>query len=66
MALLGPIGTASIVIKEEKLNKKLLTTVNDIHALLHKINTPLTSFEPSLSIENALAANKIILKAAFC
>lgn len=62
LALLGPIGTTSIVIKEEKLNKKLLTAVNDIHALLHKIGTSTSSFEPVLTIDNGLATNKKLLK----
>lgn len=62
LALLGPIGTASIVIKEEKLNKKLLTAVNDINGLLHKISTSTTSFEPALTIDNGLAINKKLLK----
>lgn len=62
LALLGPIGTASIVIKEEKLNKKLLTAVNDINALLHKINTATTPLEPALTIDNGLATNKTLLK----
>src|SRR5688572_15234382 len=35
--LLGPIGSASIVTKEEKLRKKLLEIVNDITKLLHKV-----------------------------
>lgn len=62
LALLGPIGTASIVIKEEKLNKKLLAAVNDIHGLLHKINTPTIPFEPAVTVDNGLATNKILLK----
>jgi hypothetical protein len=62
LAFLGPIGTASIVIKEEKLNKKLLTAVNDITALLHTASAPTTPFEPAQTINNGLAANKPLLK----
>ena len=36
--LLGPIGSAAIVTKEEKLKNKLLDVVNDINKLLHMIN----------------------------
>lgn len=66
LALLGPIGTASIIIKEEKLNKKLLTAVNDINALLHKVSTPTTAFEPVLTIDKGLAINKTLLKTIAC
>jgi len=37
MAFLGPIGTAAIVLKERKIEKKLLATVNTFGNLLHNL-----------------------------
>jgi len=62
LALLGPIGTASIVIKEEKLHKQLLALINELSALLVPRINKTESFQPALTVENALAFNKSALK----
>jgi len=64
LVFLGPIGSASIVLKEQRLEKKLLktlTTTNKFVAqLAHKRNRPCT--KPSAStIETALNNNEHIL-----
>src|SRR5690606_38726955 len=38
LALLGPIGSAAIVAKEERLHHQLLDTVNDISTIFYAIN----------------------------
>ena len=58
--LLGPIGSASIVTKEEKLKKKLLDIVNDINKILHTINNEDT-FQYIPTISAALQNNKQLL-----
>lgn len=61
LALLGPIGTAAIVTKEEKLTKKLLALVNEMSMLLHTTHAPAEPFIPTNTIDCALAYNKNIL-----
>lgn len=58
--LLGPIGSAAIVTKEEKLKKKLFDVVNDINTLLHTIHHQ----EPQqiTTISAALENNKQLLQ----
>jgi septal ring factor EnvC (AmiA/AmiB activator) len=62
LALLGPIGSAAIVIKEEQLQQQLLTTVNDLNKLVISINNPLDSFLPTSTINDGLAMNKQLLR----
>jgi len=62
LALLGPIGTASIVVKEQQLKEKLLKTVNDIGKLIHQISNNEAPFIPAYSIETGLAENSSALK----
>jgi hypothetical protein len=62
LALLGPIGTAAIVTKEEKLLKKLLVVVNDIGNILHQIANDTTEFEPAITVNNGLKYNKNRIK----
>lgn len=60
--LLGPIGSASIITKEEKLKKKLLEVVNEINKLLHTINKKIDSYYPIETIHTALENNKKLLQ----
>jgi tRNA G26 N,N-dimethylase Trm1 len=55
--LLGPIGSAAIVNKEEKLKNKLLDVVNDINKLLHTIDNQ-EPFQQITTISAALESNK--------
>lgn len=63
LILLGPIGTASIVMKEEELNKKLLDTINDLGKVLHSMHSLPEPFKPATTINNGLMANKSLIKA---
>jgi hypothetical protein len=60
--LLGPIGSAAIVTKEEKLQQQLLELVNDINKILHMIINKVDDFQPEKSIDIALNSNKSLLK----
>ena len=60
--LLGPIGSAAIVTKEEKLQKKLLELVNDLNKILHAISNQEHAFQQPETIVNALNNNKILLQ----
>ncbi len=60
--LLGPIGSAAIVTKEEKLQKNLLDVVNDINKLLHIINSKENTFQHIPTITAALENNKLLLQ----
>lgn len=60
--LLGPIGSAAIVAKEEKLQKKLLELVNDLNKTAHEINNENYEFQPVKTIEIALINNKALLQ----
>ncbi len=62
LALLGPIGTAAIVTKEEQLAKKLLLTVHDIGNVLHHMSHASEIFSPASSISDGLAYNKNAIK----
>jgi hypothetical protein len=62
LALLGPIGTAAIVTKEEQLMKKLLTVVNDLGNMLHQTAQHEVEFQPALTVSNALKNNKQLMK----
>jgi hypothetical protein len=60
--LLGPIGSAAIVTKEEKLKTQLRKVANDITQLLYTIHHQEHDFKPIERIETALEQNKILLK----
>ena len=60
--LLGPIGSAAIVTKEEKLKKKLLDVANDINKLMHVIHHTQDEFQPMTTIAVALENNKKLLQ----
>jgi len=62
LALLGPIGTAAIITKEEQLMKKLLVVVNDLGNMLHQISQHEAEFQPALNVSNALKNNKQLIK----
>lgn len=59
--LLGPIGSAAIVAKEEKLKNKLLNTVNAINKIAHAIHQKEDEFQPAPTINIALENNKKLL-----
>ena len=60
--LLGPIGSAAIVAKEEKLQRKLLELANDLNKIVHAINNKDDVFQPAETIDIVLANNKTLLK----
>lgn len=60
--LLGPIGSAAIVTKEEKLKTKLLEIANDITQLLYTIHHQEHDFKPIETISTTLEHNKKLLK----
>jgi len=60
--LLGPIGSAAIVTKEEKLKNKLLDIVNDINKLIHTIQNPEQEIQHIATISAALENNKHFLQ----
>ena len=60
--LLGPIGSAAIVAKEEKLQKQLLDIANDINKIVHTIAHPEYAFQAKETINIALNNNKELLQ----
>jgi len=60
--LLGPIGSAAIVTKEEKLKTQLHKVANDIAQLLYTIHHQEHDFKPIERIGTALEHNKKLLK----
>jgi len=60
--LLGPIGSAAIVAKEEKLQRKLLEITNELNKILHTIHTTEHEFQVIDTIDGALAHNKKLLQ----
>jgi hypothetical protein len=75
LALLGPIGSAAIVTKEEQLQLKLVNVVSDLHKIIVSANnqtsnvtdssteiTEHNSINSAQMIDNILNANKQILK----
>ena len=62
LALLGPIGSAAIVAKEEQLQQKLLATVNDLNKVFVSIDNQVDEFAPNQTIDTALNANKQLLR----
>jgi len=61
LALLGPIGTTAIVLKERKLAQKLYKTVHEIGSILHDYIKNI-SYQLLPSIETNLRANKAMIK----
>jgi hypothetical protein len=61
--LLGPIGSASIVAKEEKLQKKLLDIVNDVNKILYATHNKSDEYQTLGTINIALASNKNLIQA---
>lgn len=59
--LLGPIGSAAIVAKEEKLQNKLLEIVNDINKILCAINNTQDNHIAAQTIDAGLDYNKKII-----
>ena len=62
--LLGPIGSAAIVAKEEKLKNKLLNTLNAINKIVHIIHEKEHEFQAAPTINIALENNKKLLNSA--
>ena len=60
--LLGPIGSASIVAKEEKLHKQLLEIVHELNKILHTIHDPNQEFQKLETVDLTLTDNKKILQ----
>ncbi len=62
LALLGPIGSAAIVVKEKELERKLLNTVNDLSKIVASINNKQEEFVAAQNINCALSTNKLAIK----
>jgi hypothetical protein len=62
LMLLGPIGSAAIVAKEEKLQQKLLAVLNELGTIFTTINNPDLIFTPAETINTALHNNKRLLQ----
>ena len=62
LALLGPIGSAAIVIKEEQLQQKLLETVNDLNRICATLHDSSQTFIPAQTINEGLENNKGLLR----
>jgi hypothetical protein len=62
LALLGPIGSAAIVAKEEQLQQKLLVAINDLSKIAYTINKSQEPFTPAETVENGLEINKQLLQ----
>lgn len=60
LALLGPLGSAAIVMKEEQLQHKLLDTINDLNKLIAHLSN--TEFVLAATVDNGLEVNKQLIK----
>jgi hypothetical protein len=60
--ILGPIGSAAIVTKEEKLRIKLLDAINDLNRILHVLTDNQHEFRQIDTITDALENNKKLLQ----
>ena len=60
LTLLGPIGSAAIVVKEKELEKQLLATINDLGKIFANI-TQQEQFASTPNINYALNNNKKVL-----
>lgn len=61
IVLLGPIGSAGIVFKEQKLEKELLSTAHRLGTMLCQIVDKEKEFEPAKTIAQAIENNKMLL-----
>lgn len=61
LALLGPIGSAAIVVKEEQLQQKLLAAVNDLSQVFANINNQGNNFMLAQTVDSGLDLNKQLL-----
>ncbi|MCA9769888.1 hypothetical protein KC460_00785 [Candidatus Dependentiae bacterium] len=62
-AILGPFGTAAIVLKEKKLANQLLKLTNNVGTLIHHYAmTEKPTFTPANSLELALEQNRHVLE----
>jgi hypothetical protein len=62
LVFLGPIGSAAIITKEEQLQQKLLTVVNDLSKVFTSIDNTHADFIPAQTINSALDTNKQLLR----
>ena len=60
--LLGPLGSAAIITKEEKLKKQLLDIANELNKILRDINNNVDKFQPIENIALVLENNKELLR----
>lgn len=60
--ILGPIGSAAIVSKEEKLQKKLLDIANQVNKILHVMHNKEHEYQSLETINSALANNKNLMQ----
>ena len=58
LLFLGPIGTASIILKEQELEKKLLATINKLGSLVQPIISQAAPYTPATTIDAALQINQ--------
>lgn len=61
IALLGPLGTTSVVLKERNLENQLLHELNELGRLMHERLGYREPFRESASIQKALNANQRLL-----
>ena len=61
IVLLGPIGSAGIVFKEQKLEKELLSTAHRLGTMLCQIVDKEKEFEPAETIAQAIENNRTLL-----
>jgi hypothetical protein len=62
LALLGPIGSAAIVIKEKELQEQLLVTINDLSIIFAQIHNVSDKFQLAQTINDGLESNKKLLR----
>jgi hypothetical protein len=62
LVLLGPIGSAAIVAKEEQLQQKLLAAINDLSKIFYTINESQETFQPAQTVDSGLDVNKQLLR----
>ena len=62
LILLGPIGSAAIIAKEEQLQQKLLGAINDLTRVCYTINNAQQEFKQAETINNGLENNKKLLQ----
>jgi hypothetical protein len=61
LLFLGPIGTASIVLKEQELEKRLLDALNQLGALLLAAVDSTKVYVPVNSIDAGIKANQLLI-----